>query len=370
MSKDDVPRIKSALAKAIGDRDKNNIYQLMQNLSYSEHISVLIHNAKDRSLHALYNDFVIDTQKLDYNSSILGQVFYKKEPKIYRHLMSEKIFNPQIDNPYNSMLKSQIVLPVLDKRELIGIIRLSKIVGSSRVYTREILDELKALMPTFCELIYAFYNTRVKQKSIKIERCIVEEESFPIQEKMQNVSKMLDELYQEIPNKKIKALLEQNLKNMKSIEGEFREMMLKKAASGSKIGAKRKVNILIADDIKLNASILEALLKDVEHNICIASDGDIALRKMAQLHAMNRSVDILFLDHHMPNMLGSEVVEALHKNIKRYTKNKMHIVSITNDPKAIESKRKLYDFHIRKPFMKDEIQKVVESIKKLGFAMH
>jgi len=191
---------------------------------------------------------------------------------------------------------------------------------------------------------------------------------------------MLDYISRSVASDTIKDLINQNKNNMKLIHDEYLANVVKKRVEEQKLekranapqevqvsNVKQKVNILIADDIKLNASILEAILKDVSHNICIASDGDIALEKLEKLHAMNETVDILFLDHHMPNMLGSQVVDTINSNVEKYTHSKIHIVSITNDPSAVEERKHLYDFHIRKPFIKNEIGQVIEEIKQLTY---
>jgi len=125
MTRDDIALIKNALTRAIVERNKSEIYQIIQRFFHSEYISVLIHNPKNRSLYGVYLDYAIDTKRLDQNS-ILGEAFERKQARLYKHITSEKNFNPKIDNPYDTKLKSQIIVPVMESGELIGIIRLSK----------------------------------------------------------------------------------------------------------------------------------------------------------------------------------------------------------------------------------------------------
>lgn len=374
MNRDDLPYVKDALTKAIIESDKSEIYQILQKFTGSDKITLLIHNAKNSSLYGVYADYAIDTRELDYDS-LLGEVFHNHKAKLCGHIMSEKNYNPIIDNPYDTKLRSQVILPIVDNNALIGIVRLSKTIANNKIYTTNTLGTLKLLLPIFTQLIYSFQphqysklNTAIEQTR-QSEECKVTQSS--IMDDITSIDSMLDYIYQNVSNENIKQLIEQNKVNMKRIHDEYisnviQKTVIQKEAEEITLAPeeKQQVNILIADDVKLNASILEAILKDPNHSICVANDGDIALEKMEKIHAMGESIDILFLDHHMPNMLGAEVVDNLLKDKEKYTNGKIYIVSITNDPSAIEERKELYDFHIRKPFMKTQISEIVQDIKE------
>jgi len=374
MNRDDLPYVKDALTKAIIESDKSEIYQILQNFTESDKISVLIHNAKNSSLYGVYEDYAIDTRELEYDS-LLGEAFHRRKAKLYGHIMSEKNYNLAIDNPYDVKLRSQVILPIVDNNELIGIIRLSKTIANNKIYTNNTLGTLKILFPVFKQLIYSLqpyqYSklNRAIEETRQSEDCKVTQNS--IIDDISSIDSMLDYIYQNVSSKNIKQLIEQNKTNMKRIHDEYisgvvNKTVIKKETKAAMLAPeeKQQVNILIADDVKLNASILEAILKDPNHSICVAMDGDIALEKMEKIHAMGEDIDILFLDHHMPNMLGSEVVDHLLKEREKYSDGKIYIVSITNDPSAIEERKEFYDFHIRKPFMKTEISEIVRNIKE------
>jgi len=135
------------------------------------------------------------------------------------------------------------------------------------------------------------------------------------------------------------------------------ESDLKKTSTG--------IRVLIADDVKMNVKILNAMIRQEKVNdICFAYDGLEALEKLSEAEKNNSSINILFLDHHMPGKLGLEVVQAIREYEKMYNKSKIFVVSITNDSKAIEEQKHLYDYHIPKPFLKSDVSSVIQQIQK------
>jgi len=92
----------------------------------------------------------------------------------------------------------------------------------------------------------------------------------------------------------------------------------------SQHGAKA-LNILIAEDNKVNQQVLSGILKRAGHSIVIADDGEQALDKLA---ANLEHFDLLIVDKNMPKCSGDEVVQAL-----RFmdTNNTLPIIMLTAD---------------------------------------
>lgn len=352
--------VKNILVDAMLHGDRKTIYKTLYSFSDSDHISILTHNEEKGILRDINLDQEIDTKELS-TQSILGLAFHKHEIKLYKHMTSEKIFDSKFDNPYQIKLKSQIIIPILDGEHLLGIIRLSKTISNKRVYANKTLKDINDLYSIFIELFHSLCNQPIASSINIAPKPTIKDDIIQIDELLRGIE-------EQCSNEEIKQLLEETLGNVAKIAYKY-NTILKPSPSNAIVcelpqTIRLSLNLLIVDDTKLNTAILKALLDNKGHNIEIVHDGDIALEKMQEMHRDNRSVDVLFLDHHMPNMLGSQVAQNISDNAALYSDKKLHIVSITNDPEAIMHVRHLYDFHIRKPFLKMELMEVVETIEK------
>jgi len=369
--KNNISYIDSVLIQSMLKGNIRAIDKILLDFTESDHLSILIYKEHTSLLYQVDIDETIDTKKLD-SSSLLGSVFESHKIGIYRHIASEKAYHHQIDNPYNSRLKSQIILPVIDNNELVGIVRFSKNTANRQLYTQKHIDSISMLVPTLAQIIYSFQPDKyaqVKAKNRDISNSIeLDKEITCVESAIVKMNSLLDYIAQHTENIKVNELLIKTEENIASINTILFDEYVTKDIDRQNIDKKRSdkesdIHILIADDVKLNTAILEAMLKDKKHTIHTAHDGDIALEKMEKLHKLGSSIDILFLDHHMPNMLGSEVLKSIRSQYKRYTDDKVTVVSITNDPDSISKNKDNYDYHIKKPFNKNEIKKIVKIIK-------
>ncbi|NQZ53953.1 MAG: response regulator [Piscirickettsiaceae bacterium] len=85
------------------------------------------------------------------------------------------------------------------------------------------------------------------------------------------------------------------------------------------------LNILVAEDNKVNQQVIEGILKRAGHSVQLVDDGEQALDVLAE---KIEQIDLLIVDKNMPNRSGDEVVQAL-----RFmdTKNKLPIIMFTAD---------------------------------------
>jgi len=91
------------------------------------------------------------------------------------------------------------------------------------------------------------------------------------------------------------------------------------------------MNILIAEDNEVNASVIYSHLTDLGHNVDIATDGNTAL------YAMHKHpYDLVFMDISMPNMDGLETTRQWRKLEKKNS----HLPIIAITAKATEEDRK------------------------------
>jgi len=118
------------------------------------------------------------------------------------------------------------------------------------------------------------------------------------------------------------------------------------------------LNILVAEDNEVNASVIYSHLTDLGHNVDIATDGNTAL------YAMHKHpYDLVFMDLNMPNMDGLETTRQWRKLEKRHS----HLPIIALTAKATEEDRKhcfkagMDDF-MAKPVQEEQLISVIQKI--------
>jgi len=372
--KNNLSYIDNVLIQSMLKGDIRSIYKILLDFTESDHLSILIYAEHTSLLYQADIDETIDTNKLDH-SSLLGIAFKSQQIGIYKHVASEKNYHRYIDNPYDTRLKSQILVPILNKDELVGIVRFSKNTANRHTYTQKHIDTITKLIPTLIQVIYSFQPSKfaqIKADNQDLSNSIESDKEVTcVESAIVKINSLLDYITQHTENNNINELLMKSEENIKEIHTILSDEYIVQDIDRQNSHKNRKniannINILIADDVKLNTAILEAMLKDKRYTIHIAHDGDIALEKMEKLHKIGKDVDILFLDQHMPNMLGSEVVENIKKRPTLYTNSHMIIVSITNDPKSISKDSKNYHYQIKKPFNKKEIKETMNKIDNIN----
>ncbi len=124
-----------------------------------------------------------------------------------------------------------------------------------------------------------------------------------------------------------------------------------------------KKKILIADDNKINITLLKSILETEFVEITTAADGLEALNLLKEAHKDNRPYDAIFIDKHMPSISGSDVMQ----NYRSFEKSRgitvpLFAISITGDPHIDEQERRLYDLMIKKPFKAANIRAAIEKV--------
>jgi len=118
------------------------------------------------------------------------------------------------------------------------------------------------------------------------------------------------------------------------------------------------LNILVAEDNEVNASVIYSHLTDLGHNVDIATDGNTAL------YAMHKHpYDLVFMDLNMPNMDGLETTRQWRKLEKRHS----HLPIIALTAKATEEDRKQcfragMDDFMAKPVQEEQLISVIQKI--------
>lgn len=321
---------------------------------------------KEKSLYFdKINDINIRKKYLD-NSSILGSALANNKSCFCMDFTNNEKYNIAIDNPFKVALHNQIVIPISKNNQNIGIIRLSQLPKSfSYNDYRNFCMLVPAFQKIFSHTKHHVYNAKSEYiPKIDIDLSILElENAFnKLSEHSHNpeIEKLIC-----IGRKNMEALqhyLEASHNNKSNIKEKFKRLNARKLKSKRK-EKKLYANVLIADDVRINVKILNAMLNEdaIIDQIKYAYDGIETMDIIDRCKEAKESIHILFLDHHMPGKTGLEIAQELKEEAGEDTT--IIIVSITNDPEVIASNGHLYDYHIPKPFNKESIQKVMERIR-------
>jgi CheY-like chemotaxis protein len=122
---------------------------------------------------------------------------------------------------------------------------------------------------------------------------------------------------------------------------------------------RKKLTILIVDDEPGTLDALSAVLEDAEYRVETASNGRIALEKIA---AEDPPIDAVLLDYLMPVLDGAETLQALRKDGQAMLLPVVFMSGIQES--MIRRRAKNYDAFLRKPFGLDELLACVKKIVK------
>ena len=125
--------------------------------------------------------------------------------------------------------------------------------------------------------------------------------------------------------------------------------------------SKKKTKVLLIDDNKINISLLQSMLSTEFVLIHTCLDGDCGLKTLKKAVENGEKFDIVYLDEHMPGMLGSELLDAFRSYEKKYNLTPIYAVSISGDPDLSGENGEIFDLSINKPFNKNEVRNVIES---------
>lgn len=123
---------------------------------------------------------------------------------------------------------------------------------------------------------------------------------------------------------------------------------------------KRKIKVVIADDIEVIAKQLKSIVIESEkvEKVSIALDGE---EEMTQI--INLEPDIVLTDMKMPKRTGLEVIETVHCNQCVSKIPKFVLITGDRDYKLIEESRKLgFDIEY-KPIDPERIKQIIDDFE-------
>jgi CheY-like chemotaxis protein len=340
-------------------------HKLLKNALGAKVVDILYYDKDKKIFFDKINELMLEEKYLD-TSSILGTALKSKKSCLCTHFIGNDSYDTAIDNPFKIVLYNQIIIPIFHNLECKGILRFSQLpTGFSQNDYRNLCILLPAFKRIFLYTKHSIYESKSKEIS-KID----------VKKTLKNLENAFDALSEYNSNPEIEKLINVGRKNKETLEIYLLENTAKKLdiadkfkrLSNKKLSVRKEkkkifANVLIADDVRINVKILNAMLSEdaIIYQIRHAYDGIETMNIIDKCKEAEESIHILFLDHHMPGKTGLEVAKTLKKEAGEDTT--IIIVSITNDPEVIASNGHLYDYHIPKPFNKKSIQSVMERIR-------
>ncbi len=349
--------------------NKNNILDIHRNIkdaTGAKSIDILFYNQEQRLFFDKINKLNLHLKYLDENS-IIGSAFINRVPYFISDIINCTKFNLAIDNPFGLEMDNQIVIPILSGLNVKGIVRLSQLPSA--------FDEIDfADMIVLNEAFGLLFrdNENIDSESDTNEVFV---DRLSIFNAVTEIKKLLNVLSKNSQNQEVEKLigygrdnlnniftyLNPSLKHITKVKKEFMQVQ-------NLHGKVKNINILIADDVKINVNILKAMLstnKQID-KIKLAYDGIETINMIENCIDSEYNIHIIFLDHHMPGILGTDVAKQIRAKESKH--NKVIIISITNDIEVMEANKDIYDYHLPKPFTRNNINNIMnmDMIKEIN----
>ncbi len=332
------------------------IINILKEITDSGCVNLFFYDKSEKSFYDNQKNIIIPLRFLeDATVSMIGATYTRKKLYFCHYVPFDLNYNVALDNPFRLKFTSQIILPIILDNKVVGFLRFSK---RGHTFSQETLDIVKELTA----VLHRFFLYQIGHNKNELFEEFYTLTKTEVHNSINTIKNELNRLLTHTHNPEILKLINNATMHVESVNTYISTANI---IDTSIIAPKKtdNIRILIADDVKMNVRILHAMIKQEKiTDICFAYDGIETLEKIKQAYNDNNHIDILFLDHYMPGKLGLEVAQHIREYERLHNKSRLFVVSITNDPKAIEEQRNLYDFHIPKPFVKSDILEVLKEI--------
>jgi len=177
-----------SISKAEDNYSINNIIkELLIDFTQSEFATFLLYDHKKQILYTQKERNSISISMAN-PQGLLGNAYLAKQVGLYNHIASEKYYLPEVDNPTNSRIKSQLLMPILDKDNLIGIVRLSRSIRYPNNYTRYDVDLIKSLTPFLIKISLILGGKKESCMNLKLNSSKMNQEISQIENKSEEKS--------------------------------------------------------------------------------------------------------------------------------------------------------------------------------------
>jgi signal transduction histidine kinase/CheY-like chemotaxis protein len=139
--------------------------------------------------------------------------------------------------------------------------------------------------------------------------------------------------------------------------------MLSRIGDGGPLNPRTR-KVLVVDDNRINIELLRAILEEELYQVETAVEGEDGLRQLADALKRGEPFSLAFVDRHLPDLSGTELMERYRALERNRTGVHLHAVSITGDPMESEEERRLFDAIMRKPFNRQEVKKILNGLEE------
>ena len=128
----------------------DEIENILKEIFDTEYIKFSNYHEKEKNIEYLNID---EKCIIHLEGSLLAKAVSTQLPILVNHIISDKYFVPEIDNPLNLKVKSLIIFPIIINKNVIGIVNLWKGMRERSVFTKNDLDRLAFFSPLFVNII-------------------------------------------------------------------------------------------------------------------------------------------------------------------------------------------------------------------------
>ncbi len=159
------------------------IEKILSELLESEHISFLIWDEKGSRLYSMNEQGEVSIPYVDLKG-LIGNSFMTKTAAIYNHVKSEKLFDVESDTPENFRIKAQLLFPLIENDDIVGILRASRSIRVTQVYTQNDLELLRSVEPYLLKMLHIMLDG--PKKAVSIDESEINAKLQKVEEKTRN----------------------------------------------------------------------------------------------------------------------------------------------------------------------------------------
>ncbi len=119
------------------------VAELLKRLTQSEYAAFFLFDRESQHL-VKEGDVSFDIPMIK-PKGLLGKSFLTKEIGIYNYMASEKHYVQKVDNPREQRLRSQLIVPIIDDGNLVGMVRVCRSIYSNKHFSSSEVETIEAL---------------------------------------------------------------------------------------------------------------------------------------------------------------------------------------------------------------------------------
>jgi len=144
------------------------VEKLVTSLLDSEFASFWLFDEQEASLVRERGEGQVREVSMLEQHGVLSKSFLTLSGGIYNYIASEKEYRPEIDNPDNIRMKSKIILPLIDREQLLGIVTAYSSVRHKQNFDEDDMELLEAAAPFLINVIYRMQPDKLSESTPQV----------------------------------------------------------------------------------------------------------------------------------------------------------------------------------------------------------